>query len=72
MKKFRRLENDACATASLEAEGNFQPQFTIAPSLLKRTELITALREGMLAATVQVPWTLRYYAALHPCSNKVT
>src|ERR1700677_1677727 len=34
----------------------YQPQFTIAPALLTRVEQIAALRERILAATVQVPW----------------
>lgn len=35
---------------------SYQPQFTITPSLLARVENIAALREKILAATVQVPW----------------
>lgn len=35
---------------------SFQPQFIITPGLLTRTEEIAALREKILAATVQVPW----------------
>lgn len=35
---------------------NYQPLFTITPSLLARVENIAALREKILAATVQVPW----------------
>ena len=34
----------------------YQPQFTITPALLARVEQIAALRERILAATVQVPW----------------
>lgn len=34
----------------------FQPQFTITARLLTTVEAITALREHILAATVQVPW----------------
>ena len=32
------------------------PQFTITPALLSRVEQIAALRERILAATVEVPW----------------
>src|ERR1700721_2527143 len=35
---------------------SYQPQFTITPGLLSRVEQIAALRERILAATVQVPW----------------
>jgi Fic family protein len=35
---------------------SYQPQFTITPALLARSEQIAALRERILAATVQVPW----------------
>ena len=35
---------------------SYQPQFTITPALLARVENIAALREKILAATVQVPW----------------
>jgi Fic family protein len=35
---------------------SFQPQFTVTPSLLKRVEQIAALRERIMAATVQVKW----------------
>jgi Fic family protein len=35
---------------------SYQPQFTITPGLLTRIEAIAALRERILAATVQVPW----------------
>jgi len=35
---------------------SYQPQFTITPGLLARVENIAALREKILAATVQVPW----------------
>src|SRR6185295_17893752 len=34
----------------------YQPQFTITPALLARVEQIAALRERIMAATVQVPW----------------
>ena len=34
----------------------FQPQFTVTARLLTTIETITALREHILAATVQVPW----------------
>jgi len=34
----------------------YQPQFTITPALLSRVEKIAALRERILAATVQVRW----------------
>lgn len=34
----------------------YQPQFTITPALLGRVEQIAALRERILAATVQVRW----------------
>jgi len=35
---------------------SYQPQFTITPALLARVEQIAALRDRILAATVQVPW----------------
>lgn len=35
---------------------SYQPQFTITPALLARVENLAALREKILAATVQVPW----------------
>ncbi len=35
---------------------SYRPQFTITPALLARVEQIAALRERILAATVQVPW----------------
>lgn len=35
---------------------SYQPQFIITPALLSRVEKIAALRERILAATVQVPW----------------
>ncbi len=35
---------------------SYQPQFIITPRLLSRIEEIAALREKILAATVQVPW----------------
>lgn len=35
---------------------SYQPQFTITPALLARVEQIAALRERILAATVQVQW----------------
>jgi Fic family protein len=35
---------------------SYQPDFTITPALLARVEQIAALRERILAATVQVPW----------------
>jgi Fic family protein len=35
---------------------SYQPQFTITPALLSRVEKIAALRERILAATVQVRW----------------
>ena len=35
---------------------SYQPQFTVTPALLARVEQIAALRERILAATVQVPW----------------
>jgi Fic family protein len=35
---------------------SYQPQFTITPALLSRVERIAALRERILAATVQVQW----------------
>jgi len=35
---------------------SYQPQFTITAGLLTRIEAIAALRERILAATVQVPW----------------
>lgn len=35
---------------------SYQPIFTVTPALLTRVERIAALRERILAATVQVPW----------------
>ena len=35
---------------------SYEPQFTITPALLARVEQIAALRERILAATIQVPW----------------
>jgi Fic family protein len=35
---------------------SYEPQFTITPALLSRVEQIAALRERILAATVQVSW----------------
>src|SRR5580700_4017318 len=35
---------------------SYQPKFTVTPLLLARVEQIAALRERILAATVQVPW----------------
>ena len=35
---------------------SYQPQFIITPALLARVEQIAALRESILAATVEVPW----------------
>jgi Fic family protein len=35
---------------------SYRPQYTITPALLTRVEHIAALRERILAATVQVPW----------------
>src|SRR6266540_2882842 len=35
---------------------SYIPQFTITPALLARVEQISALRERVLAATVQVQW----------------
>jgi Fic family protein len=35
---------------------NYQPQFNVTPVLLARVEQIAALRERILAATVEVPW----------------
>ncbi len=35
---------------------SYQPQFRITPALLARVEQIAALRERILAATVEVPW----------------
>src|SRR5580704_1875962 len=35
---------------------SYQPQFTITAALLGRVEQIAALRERILAATVEVPW----------------
>ena len=37
---------------------SYQPQFTITPALLARVEQIAALRERILAGTVEVPWIL--------------
>jgi len=38
------------------ADMSYEPQFTISPALLTLVEQIAALRERILAATVQVPW----------------
>jgi Fic family protein len=35
---------------------SYQPQFTVTPALLRQVERIAALRERILAATVEVPW----------------
>lgn len=35
---------------------SYQPRFTVTPALLTRVEHIAALRERILAATVEVPW----------------
>src|SRR5450432_4030369 len=35
---------------------SYQPQFIVTPALVSRLELIAALRERILAATVEVPW----------------
>jgi len=35
---------------------SYQPQFTVTPALLRRVEQIAALRERILAATVEVAW----------------
>src|ERR1700722_8146747 len=35
---------------------SYQPQFSITPALLARVEQIAALRERILAATVEVSW----------------
>jgi cell filamentation protein, protein adenylyltransferase len=35
---------------------SYQPRFTVTPALLARVEQIAALRERILAATVEVPW----------------
>jgi len=35
---------------------SYEPQYAITPALLERVEQIAALRERILAATVQVPW----------------
>jgi Fic family protein len=35
---------------------SYQPQFNITPALLSRAEQIAALRERILAVTVEVPW----------------
>jgi Fic family protein len=35
---------------------SYQPKFTVTPALLARVEQIAALRERILAATVEVPW----------------
>lgn len=34
----------------------YQPQFIVTPALVRRVEQIAALRERILAATVEVPW----------------
>ena len=35
---------------------SYQPQFVVTPALVRRLEQIAALRERILAATVEVPW----------------
>jgi len=35
---------------------SYQPQFTVTPTLLERVEKFAALRERILAATLQMPW----------------
>jgi cell filamentation protein, protein adenylyltransferase len=35
---------------------SYQPKFTVTPALMARVEQIAALRERILAATVEVPW----------------
>jgi Fic family protein len=35
---------------------SYQPQFLVTPALVRRLEQIAALRERILAATVEVPW----------------
>jgi len=35
---------------------SYRPKFTITPALLARVEQISALRERILAATIEVPW----------------
>ena len=35
---------------------SYQPQFMVTPALVSRVEQIAALRERILAATVEVPW----------------
>jgi Fic family protein len=35
---------------------SYQPQFTVTPALLRRVERIAALRERILAVTVEAPW----------------
>jgi len=38
---------------------SYQPQFTVTPALLRRVERIAALRERILAVTVEAPWIPR-------------
>ena len=35
---------------------SYQPQFTIAPSLLSKVEAVAALRERILGAAVELTW----------------
>ena len=35
---------------------SYQPHYRVSPLLLRRVEQIAALREKIIAATVQVPW----------------
>lgn len=53
-----RLSNPltyGCLTATM-SRVSYQPQFTITPALLARVEQIAAVRERILAATIEVPW----------------
>ena len=43
-------------SSARERAVSYQPQFTITPRLLSWVEQITALRERILATTVQVQW----------------
>ncbi|HEX7618916.1 MAG TPA: Fic family protein [Verrucomicrobiae bacterium] len=43
-------------TYSHPAAVSYQPQFIVTPALVRRLEQVAALRERILAATVEVPW----------------
>ena len=34
----------------------YEPRFSITPALLSRVEVIAALRERIMSASVQIPW----------------